>query len=336
MQPQMGAKDRLFGMIVGYFGSQIACAFARLQVADRVGNGAPETDLVSAVGVHPDAGARFLRACVGVGLLSHDGENYRLTDLGELMRSDRPGSLRSFAAAIPGESHWQPWGKLVDALKTGKSPVDGVFGGDVWAYFSKNPAELNLFAGAMGDLSDVAAGDAVKAYDFTKFGKIVDVGGSHGVVLSHLLTAAPKAAGVLFDVPQVIEGAGPNLVKRGVRERVELVAGNFFERVPAGGDLYVMKHIIHDWDDEKAAVILRNCAAAARSDATLALFELVLPDQPVPNPVPYLMDLNMLVMVNGRERTAADYRALLARSGWRMTRVVPTAGEFSIVEAVKD
>jgi hypothetical protein len=329
------AQEQLFMLVAGFFGTQVVHAFARLNFAETVADGKTEKEIFSALNLNPDATHRFLRACVGFDLLRFDGTKFLLTEKGALLRGDVPGSLKGLAAAIPAESHWQPWGRLLDALRTGKSPVDMVFNGDIWAYFNSKPDELNCFASAMGNLSEAAAVEVVKAYDFTPFPIIIDVGGSHGVLLSYFLNAAPNSKGILFDLPQVIQGAPAELTRRGVQNRVQTVSGNFFESIPAGGDLYVMKHIIHDWDDEKSQIILSNIAKAAKPSSTLALIEMVVPDQLVPNPIPYFMDLNMLVMVNGRERTTAEYRTLLAKSGWTLTRIIPTAGIFSLVEAKK-
>lgn len=327
-------REELVGMIMGFMGAAVTRAFARFGIADRVKDGRRAEELARELGASPDGMFRYLRAAVGIGLLHVDDAGvFTLTERGALLKSDAVGSLRQFAVAIPSPGHWMTWSRLEDAVMTGKSPVEAVFGKDIWGYFRENPAELEDFAGAMGGLSHMAGQEVTKVYDFSRFVKIVDVAGSHGIMLGHILRSAPGASGVLFDLPEVIAGAGGELAQMGVRERVTLESGDFFKGVPAGGDLYVLKHIIHDWDDEKSVAILSNCAKAARAGAKLALVEFVLPERTVPAAIPYFSDLNMLTMVNGRERTAAEFGGLMARSGWKMTAVVPTdGGLFSVVE----
>jgi len=328
-------QERLFGLIMGFMTAQIAHAFARMNLAEVIGEGASAEQVATQLKAAPDSARRFLRACASLGLLSCDGKTYRVTEMGEYLSDKKPGSMKSFAAAVPAESHWQPWGRLRDAVATGRSPTEQCFGGDIWAYFNGHREELEMFAGAMGNLSQLAADQAADAYDVQAYKTIADIGGSHGVLLSQLLKRAPQARGVLFDLPKVIEGAGATLKGAGVEERVQTVAGDFFEKIPVMADLYIMKHIIHDWDDERSVKILRNIAAAAPGHAKLALFEIVMPGEVVNDPVPYLMDLNMLVMVNGRERTEAEYRELLKAGGWTLQRVVPTQGMFCIIESTR-
>jgi hypothetical protein len=197
----------------------------------------------------------------------------------------------------------------------------------VWDYYKANPEEGLSFARGMGNLSALVAMDVARLYDPSPYRRIVDVGGSQGVLLRGLLDRAPNARGVLFDLPEVTASASPD-------PRVDIVSGSFFENVPEGGDLYVLKSILHDWPDDRCDAILQNVARAAAPGTTLLLVETVLPPPPQPSPVTF-MDINMLVMLGGRERTSEEYGEMLRRGGFAMQRVIPTGGMFGLIEATR-
>ena len=314
-------------MVMGLWVSQILATAARLGVADHISDGGTASDdIARACDADPDTLYRLLRAAATVGLFVETApRTFALTPLGECLRSNTPGSLRDFVIAETAPGHWLPWGRLHDAVKSGHSVASETLGMDVWEYYAKNHEEGLSFARGMGNLSAMVSQDVVRLYDASRFQRIVDVGGSQGVLLRGLLSIAPNARGVLFDRPEIVADAPGD-------DRIEMVGGDFFEQMPPDGDLYVLKSILHDWPDDKCVAILRNVHKAARADARLLLVETILPDTPQPSPVTF-MDMNMLVMLGGRERTAGEYSALLRSVGFETERVIPTGGMFGLIEA---
>jgi ubiquinone/menaquinone biosynthesis C-methylase UbiE len=209
---------------------------------------------------------------------------------------------------------------------------ESALGMEIWDWYSKNPEEGEYFNGAMGDLSAAVADEVIRIYDFAKFQKVVDVGGAHGILLAAILNANPKMRGVLYDLQHVTATAGESLKTRGVAERCEVVTGSFFESVPPGADIHVLKQIIHDWSDEECTTILGNCHRALKPNGKVLLVEMVIPPDNSPS-MAQTMDLNMLVLLPGRERTESEYRDLLAAGGFKIERVVPTQSPFSVIEA---
>lgn len=320
-------------MIFGHLVSQTVATVARLGVADQLSRG-PESSAVLArsTGADPDALDRLLRAAAGLGLVDEvEPSVFALAPLGEWLRSDGQ-NLRDLAVALAGKGHWRPVERLHDVVMTGRPAAEPALGTDLWDYYRQNPEEGAAFAAAMGNVSAAVAQEVVASYDTAPFRRIVDVGGSHGVLLAALLEANPEATGVLFDRPEVIAGAREVLEARGLAERVDLVEGDFFEEVPSGGDLYLLKHILHDWDDATAGRILDRCREAAAPGTTLLVVERLL--GPGADAVAALADLLMLVLFGGRERTAAEYRRLLEGAGWRVQRVLPLS-MFGLVEATR-
>jgi len=232
-----------------------------------------------------------------------------------------------------GEEHYPAWGDLMHSVRTGEIAFDHHFGMPVWEFFERHPENAATFNDAMTGMTNAVTGAVMESYDFSAFRKVVDVGGGHGSLLASVLSANPRAIGVLFDAPSVIAGAR-ELEGAGVADRCEKVAGDFFQSVPQGGDAYLLKWILHDWDDERSVAILTNCRRAMAEDGKVLLIEAVLPPGNDPH-FGKLIDLNMLVMTGGRERTEEGYRRMLEASGLRLTRVVPTPSPMSVVEAAK-
>lgn len=314
-------------MMMGLWVSQILAATARFGVADAIARGVTASDdLARECEADPQAFYRLLRGAASAGLLTETApRTFALTPLGHCLRTDTPGSLRDLVIAECAPGHWLPWGQLYEAIKQGRAMTADVLGMPAWEYYAKNPEEALSFARGMGNLSALVAHDVARLYDASPFKTIVDVGGSQGVLLRGLLAQNPNARGIVFDLPEVIANATAD-------DRVELVGGSFFERVPEGADLYLLKSILHDWPDNKCAEILGSIRNAAKPGAKLLVIEMILPDQPGPSLVTF-MDLNMLVMLNGRERTAAEFTKLLGDNGFKVTRVIPTGGPFSLIEA---
>jgi hypothetical protein len=329
------APIQLLRMTMGLWVSQILGASARFGIADVIASGATSSSGIAAT-CDADAAAmyRLLRAGVAIGLFQEGPDRtFTLTPLGECIRTGVPGSVREFVVAETAAGHWLPWGRLYDAVKRGESVAAETLGMNAWDYYAANPEEALWFAKGMGNLSALVAHDVGRVYDASDRRVIVDVGGSQGVLLAALMKQSADARGILFDRPEVIAEAGDVVGKSELGQRIELVAGDFFASVPAGGDLYLLKSILHDWPDEQCTAILRNIRSAADRNAKLLVVEMVVPDEPQPSPVA-LMDMNMLVMLNGRERTASEFETLLNGAGFTLARLLSTGGMFSVLEAV--
>ncbi len=321
-------------MIFGHVISQIVATVAHLGVADELAGGPRSSeDLARATGADPDALARLLRASAGLGLF-HEvraGE-FALSSVGEWLRADGP-SLCHLAIAMAAPGHWRSLERLPDVIATGRPAPYEVFGMSLWDYYRHNREERAAFAAAMSGISAVVAEELVARYDVSRFSRIVDVGGSQGILLARLLEANPRATGVLFDLPELVTEADQHLRRRGLADRVEIVGGDFFSEVPAGGDLYLLKHILHDWDDDHAARILERCRLAGGTGSTLLVVERLLgPDS---DAVALVADVLMLAMFGGRERTEREYRSLLEGAGYRLERVIPLS-MFALLEARAD
>jgi hypothetical protein len=323
-------------MLMGMWSAQAVATAARLGIADALANSQPQdnTALARAVGADAGALARLLRTLVSLGLLAQpQPHTYALTALGEVLRSDSPGSMRDVLIAETDTPHWQAWGKLHESVRSGQPVVPELFGMPIFAYYTAHPEELASFSRAMGGFSALAAQGTVQHYDFSHTRHIVDVGGAHGDLLLTILHANPQARGTVFDLPHVAEAARQAINAQGYHERCEALGGDFFQSVPPGGDLYVLKFILHDWQDTEAVRILCNCRTAIAPDGKLLVVEMLIPDDNHPSPA-QLIDLNMLVMTGGQERTASEYSALLAQAGFRLTRIIPTGSPFQVLEAV--
>jgi len=242
--------------------------------------------------------------------------------------------LRNGAIFMGEEWHWRVWGDMLYSVETGKPAWGHVHGAEVFDYFAKNPRQAEIFNNAMTDMSASVAPAVVEAYDFSGINTLTDIAGGHGYLLAQILKANPTTSGILFDVPPVIAGAGAFFDKEGVAARVEKVTGDFFASVPKNADAYIMKHIIHDWDDERATKILRNINAAMPEDGKVLIVEVIVPEGNEPHQSK-LVDLEMLVSPGGVERTEQEYRELLSAAGLRLTRIVPTKSPFSIIEGVR-
>jgi hypothetical protein len=321
-------------MLTGMWVSQILSAVAQLGVPDLIAAGTRSVDhLAEECGADASALHRLLRAAATVGLVVETKPgDFALTPLGETLRANTPGTLRDFIIAETAPGHWLPWGRLVEAVKSGGSMTKETLGLDPWDYYAVNAEEGRCFARGMSNLSTIASADVARVYDPGDAKRIVDVGGSEGVLLRGILGRAPNARGVLFDRADVIEGARAAVSNSGMADRIELVSGDFFNDMPAGGDLYLLKSILHDWPDDKCEEIVRSVHRGAAEGSRLVVVEGLLPDTAQPSPVT-LMDMNMLVMLGGRERTAGEYTALLKRCGYEVERVIPTGGMFGVIEA---
>lgn len=306
---------------------------AELKVADALADGPLTADeLARRVGADSDALARLMRALISEGIFTRrrDGR-FALNAVGETLRSDAPSSMAGMARMVGHPAYREHWSGLIDAVRTGEAYPPKLRGMSGWEFLETQPEFAAIFNDAMTSVSEFAVAPVVAAYDFSPFSTIVDVGGGHGRLLSAIVAATPGVRGVLYDLPQVVEGAPELLSKHGVAERVEVVGGSFFDAVPDGADAYVMKNIIHDWPDAESVTILTNVRKAAEPGATLLLVEFVIPEHDREF-IGKWADMEMLVQLAARERTAEDYRKLYEQAGFQLTRVVPTAGPISLVE----
>lgn len=322
----------------GYMASSCLYAALTLNIADHLAPG-PKTaaELAKASGANEDALYRVLRLLASLGIFAEvSPRQFALTPAADLLRKDVPGSLRGMAVFLPDPLHYKIYGEVMHSMTTGMPAADKALGMPVFEYLEKHPDYSRVFNDAMTALSAPVAGAAVEAYDFSDIGTLVDVAGGHGEVLMTILKANPKVRGVLTDVGHVVLGAKPRIAAAGLSDRMQAVACDFFKAVPAGGDAYIMKHIIHDWDDERASVILKNIAAGMGSKkGKVILLESVIAEGAQPD-LGKFIDIEMLLFPGGRERTASEFKALFARSGFTLTKVVPTKSPLSVVEAVRD
>lgn len=321
-------------LVLGAWVAQAVHAAAELGIADALADGPLSAqELGRRVDANPDALERLLRALItrGVFRRRRDGR-YGLTPLAETLRSDGSVSMRGGARFYGSPQHREHWSLLADSVKTGRPSVPALRGQEFFDYLAGEPDFASLFDQAMTGVTELAVGPIVAGYNFGDYATIVDVGGGHGRLLAAILEATPGAQGVLYDQPQVVAGAPELLKQHGVDGRVRIESGSFFEAVPSGGDLYILKLIIHDWPDERAVAILRNVRDAAGPGGTVLLVEQVIPTH-AREFLGKWVDLEMLLCLAARERTAAEYRDLLGRAGFRLTRVVQTASPFSFVEA---
>ena len=330
-----GARDLVAGLMDGYLSTQLLYVATRLGLGDLLANGPQSADrLAAAAGADPSSLSRILRGLAMYGLLYQAGDTFGLTDAGRYLQSGVEDSLRG-AILSRGDLYYHAASGLLHSAQSGSAAFQHVYGTGFFDHLSASPDRLVAFQESMVARSQVEAADLLRSHDFSGYQHVVDVGGGFGVTLTAILTAYPALRGTLFDRPEVTQAAHARLTAAGVDTRCTVVAGDAFDAVPRGGDLYLLSRVIHDWHDDDAVRILRSCRRAMRDDARLVLVEAVIADRPFDQPAAVLMDLHMLVLGLGKERTAAEFSALLARAGFAMRNAAPAAGRtgISIIEA---
>lgn len=334
-EPRMPPQATVLNLLTGKWISQAVYAAAALGVPDALREGALSIDeLAPRVNADPNALGRLLRVLVSVGVLAETQSGFALTPVGECLRTDVPGSVRAIALTFGHRATWLPWGELLHSVRTGKPAFDQVHGGNLFEVASRDADMANLLNSAMAATSTSEGQAIATSYDFSKLPLVVDVGGGVGALLAAILERNPSTQGVLFEVPQVADIARQHLQRADLSPRCKVQSGSFFEAVPEGADGYVLKNVLHDWDDERARLILTNCRKAAGAHPSkLLIVEAVIPDDNGPS-FAKLYDLEMLVITGGRERTRAEYSALLSASGWKLTGVFPTPAPLAVLEAV--
>jgi hypothetical protein len=329
--------QQVLQVATGYMASAALYVALALNVADHLASGPKNAaELARLTGADEDALYRILRLLASIGIFDEASpRTFGLTPAAELLRRDVPGSLRGMALFLPDPFHLRVYANLMDSVMTGKPAVEKTVGVPVFEYLAKNPEYSKVFNDAMTALSAPVIDAALEVYDFGQFGKIVDVAGGHGEVLMSILKKHPGVHGVLTDVGHVIEGARPRISGAGLDGRCQAVPCDFFQSVPEGGDAYVMKHIIHDWDDARATTILKNIATAmGPKRGKVVLLESIIAAGGVPDFGKFL-DIEMLTLPGGRERTESEFSALFAGAGFELTKIVPTKSPLSVVEAVR-
>lgn len=329
--PEIG----LLELASGFMATQAVYAAARLGIADVLANGPRSaTDIAAEVGSDPDATHRLLRACATFGVFTEapDGR-FGLTPLANALRSGTPDSIRPVILMLGDPRYQGPWGRLAETIETGAPAAEMLFGKPMWDYLDDDREFAATFNDAMTRLSALDWPTVAAAYDFTGFSTIVDIGGGHGEFLARMLHESPAAKGVLFELPGLIEGAEEHLRQAGVLARCRIEAGSIFETAPTDGDITVLRRVVHDFDDEQAVAILSTIRRHLSNDAILLLVECIVPPGNAPH-LAKLLDLDMMVFVGGRERTARQFETLLDRAGFEITRIIPTISTVSLIEAV--
>ncbi|MBX3438987.1 MAG: methyltransferase, partial [Planctomycetaceae bacterium] len=323
-------------LISGYWNSQAVYVAAKLQLADRLADGPLDAAaLAEQTDSHPQALFRLLRALVSLGVFAETADGrFELNAAAELLRPNVPGSQWAMAIML-GEEQYRAWGELLYSVQTGKTSFEKIFDRPVFEYLAEHPEQAAVFDRAMVGIHGRESAAIVDAFDFSTSAAVADIGGGNGSLLSALLERHPNLHGTLFDLPGVIDRAGRAMAQSGLQNRIHLVAGDFFESVPSGADAYMLRHIIHDWDDDRAIRILENVHRSLAGQGRVLVIESVIP----PGSDPFfgkLLDLTMLTVAGGQERTQEEYRHLFAEAGFRISQIIPTRTEVSIIEGIPE
>jgi len=335
LPPEAAAAQLGFHIAWGYVGSSALHAALELGLPDRLAAGPkPVSELARDTNTNEDALYRVLRVLASLGLFEEQSPRTFAANLPAQLLRAQPGSARDIIYFLTDPNHFRIHAELLHTLRTGQPSVEKVMGKPVFEVFASDPAFSKVFNDAMTSMSALAIPAALDVFDFSDIRVLVDVAGGHGRVLTSILQRNPAMRGVLFDLEHVVAGAGPLIAESGVADRCTTMSGDFFKAVPPGGDAYIMKHIIHDWDDERCRTILRNIhhALAGVPNGRVILLESVVQTGNAPD-FAKLIDMEMLLIPGGRERTADEFRTLFASAGFELTRIVPTASALSVIEA---
>ncbi len=327
----------LLQLIVGKWAMQAVYVAAELGIADRLRDGARSSgDVARECATDGDATYRLMRALSNIGVLEErEGRIFTLTPMGQFLRADVPGSLRGYARFVGYAPTWTAWGEAIHSVRTGQPAVDHVFGENLFDWYAKHLDESAIFDDAMTSLSMLEAEAVATSFDFSGISTLADVGGGRGYLLATILRANPTMKAMLFDLPHVVAGAPPLLREHGIEARVRVESGSFLETAPEGADAVIMKHILHDWNDDDSIRILRNCHRVLPKGGRVLVVEAVV-SPPGQQGWAKLLDLEMLVLTpRGRERTESEFADLFRRGGFRLTRIVPTPAPVSVVEGEK-
>ena len=331
---EQNPRDRLRQMLPDIRVIQMIYVAAKLNIADLLSEG-PVTveELANTCNAHAPTLYRLLRALASLGIFTEvEPMKFGLTELAELLRSDVPESMQTKALWLGEPWRWRPFGELLYSVQTGQPAFNHVFGQNIFDYLLAKPDAAAIFNQTMTEGTNIQGTAVADLYDFSHASMVIDIGGGHGSLLAAILKHYPLSQGTIFDHPAVLEDADSLLSTEGVLERCKLVGGDFFEELPKGGDIYILKHIIHDWDDERALSILRNCHAAMEKQASLLIIEWVIPPG---NDRHHgkILDIEMLTLFGSQERTEAEYHKLLSMAGFKIKSILPTPANVDIIEA---
>lgn len=334
---QPSPAEQILHQTIGYMTSMCLYTAAKLGIPDLLADGPkPVSVLASLAQCHEDRLYRVLRALASTGIFAEVApRQFALTPASETMRSDAPDTTLPMVLWMADPFHFRNYAELLHTVKTGEITFDHIYGKPVFEYLPGDKEESETFHNAMTMLSNMVVPAVLDEYDFSGIGTLLDVAGGHGGVLCAILKRYPQMHGMLLDLDSVVEGAKKNIAQRGLSDRCAVQSGDFFKTVPSGADAIIMKHIIHDWDDEQALLILENCrkALAGKRDAKILLVESVIPADSRPS-LGKFIDIEMMVFPGGRERTEEEFRQLLRKAGMRLNRVVPTKSPLWVIEAV--
>jgi hypothetical protein len=336
-QSSIEAAAALRRIVHGLRAAQALFVVAELRIADHLATG-PLTgsELAVLTGTHAGALGRVMRTLCVLDVFAELGSgHFTLGSAGRLLRSDVDGSHRSVILLLVGAARWRCWSSLLETVRTGENACDRVLGMPLFDFYAAHEEESKIHDDAMRSMSATHAKSVVDAIDFPEAGMIVDVGGGTGELLAAALAANSGLSGILYDLPNVVSYAAPVLAATGVANRCKVEGGSFLEKVPGGGDVYLLKQVIHDWDDERATTILRCCRQCMPSTARLLIIERRMPEsaEPGKSAEAFFLDLEMLVMNGGRERTETEYRRLLADTGFKLLSVSQTASPLCVFDA---
>lgn len=336
-QPAEPPHAQLVQMGMAHWVSHIIYVAAKLSLADHLGKGPMTAEqLAGPTATHAPSLYRLMRTLASLGILSEDApQRFALTPLGEALKTGAHGSARATILTLASDWWMRGFGQLMYSVQTGKPGFEKHLGMNIFDWLAQHPDEASMFSETMVGFHGAEPPAVAAAYDFSGMKTIVDVGGATGNLLTAILAKHPAARGILYDLEHVVRDAPPLIASRGLSDRITIQSGSFFDSVPAGGDAYLLSHIIHDWTEAQCLTILANCRREMKPDSRLLIIEMVLPPGNTPHPGK-LLDLMMLVGPGGRERTEEEYAALLGKAGLRLTRVVPTESAVSVVEAKLD
>jgi len=322
-------------MAMAHWVSRFLYVAAQMNLADQLAEQSKTAkELAQLAGVDAASLYRIMRTLASLGLFTEDPEHrFSLTRLGEALRTAAPGSVRASVLTLAGEIFTRSLDNLLYSVQSGKTGFEKAFGVPFFDWLARHPTEASMFSETMVGLNGAEHAAVAAAYDFSEFGTVIDVGGATGNFLTAILGRYSKPHGILFDLPHVIADASQLIRSRGLMNRIKIESGSFFETVPAGGDVYLLSHIIHDWSEAQCLTILGNCRRVMKPNSRLLIIEMVLPTGDAPH-FGKMLDIIMLAVPGGQERTEPEYRALLENAGFRLKRVVPTESAVSVVEAI--
>ncbi len=329
--PVMLLRELVSGMRV----TQLIYVAAKLGIADLLKDGSKSIDeLASKVGAQPRALYRVLRALASLGIFAEVGDRqFELTDLAEPLQEKVPGSVKAWAIMYGEEGYWKPWGGLLNCVKTGDTPFNHVFGMGRWEYLTRDTEAGIIFNRSMSDMAEQSVNAVIEAYDFSRVNKVAELGGGHGVLIAAILKRYPHVQGVLTDLPSVANEAKAFIKSEGLEDRCDIIGGDYFESVPSGADIYILKGIIEDEEDDGVIALLKNCRKAMGNHARLMVLDWIMPPHGSPSPT-NMRDVQMMVLTGGLERTREEHRALFEKAGFKVNRVLPTRSQLSIIEGV--